>query len=55
MKTCTEAQLVEFGNYLLSDKRKEMVKEEHSQMVHHSDLENWKEIKHPSPCPLQHG
>lgn len=46
----TEAQLVDFGNYLLSDKRNELLKsntdaelplEERKKMVYDSDVSNW--------------
>lgn len=46
--TFTEKQLVDFGNYLLSEKRKKLMKQsivapnEAQKYVHHADLENWK-------------
>lgn len=45
--------LVSFGNYLLSDERKNRFKqnnesgvpvEDRLKMVHHADIENWKEL-----------
>lgn len=44
MKTYTEEQLIAFGNYLLSDERKKMVKRNNRQMIHHADIENFKTI-----------
>lgn len=41
MKTYTEKELIQFGNYLLSDGRKKMVKKNNRNMVHHADIENF--------------
>ncbi len=38
----SDALLVSFGNYLLSDERKRKVSEENFNLVTHADLENWK-------------
>ena len=51
MNTYTEAELVSFGNYLLSKEREKMLKEntaalsydERKRNVYDSDLANWKE------------
>ncbi|MGH1520547.1 hypothetical protein [Chryseobacterium sp. JK1] len=40
-KIYTESDLVSFGNYLLSPKRKERIEGE-EKAVYHADLENWK-------------
>lgn len=42
MNKYTEEELIQFGNYLLSDKRNEMVDENNRNMVHHADIENFK-------------
>lgn len=39
-----EAKLVSFGNYLLSDRRKENIPENDRQMVHQSDLKSYEVI-----------
>jgi len=40
--------LVEFGEYLLSDKRNELVRENNRKLVHHADIENFlHNKKHP--------
>lgn len=40
MKTYTEKEMVDFGNYLLSDKRKKSVRKNKKE-VNHADLENF--------------
>lgn len=50
-KTYTEKDLVDFGNYILSEERKEHFtdhenmedKEVRMQKVHNEDIENWKD------------
>ena len=38
-----EQELISFGNYLLSDKRKKrLIKKVNAKSVTHADLENWK-------------
>jgi len=45
-KQFTEKDLVDFGNYLLSFKRKETIKKEvNKRKVHDCDLANFKEIQ----------
>lgn len=55
MTTYTEEEIVSFGNYLLSEARKELFKshpsypneellDERLAVVHDSDVENWKGI-----------
>lgn len=39
----TESQLVDFGNYLLSEFRERIVSDINKGNVTHADLENWKE------------
>ena len=40
----TEKQLVEFGNFLLSEERsKSIINKNNINKVHHSYIENWKE------------
>lgn len=41
----SEADLVSFGNYLLSDERKERTSELNQQAVTHADLANWKDAQ----------
>lgn len=41
----TEAQLILFGNYLLSKERKEISFSEIEDVVYHADLENWKDLE----------
>ena len=44
-KTYTEAELVKFGNYLLSDHRKERISNEMKQSVTDADICNFPHIK----------
>lgn len=44
VKTLDEADLVSFGNYLLSQSRKESVSKHNRDAVHDADLCNWREI-----------
>ena len=43
-----EQELISFGNYLLSDKRKKrLIKKVNAKSVTHADLENWKHEQLP--------
>lgn len=45
-KTYTEADLVDFGNYLLSDKREQSIQnKENTKKVHQEDIDNFKPKK----------
>jgi hypothetical protein len=44
----TEAQLISFGNYLLSKKRKKSIRFLQLDKVWDSDIENWKENEKPA-------
>lgn len=41
MRTYTEKELIEFGNYILSDERKQLVSEDNRDMVHDADVANF--------------
>lgn len=45
-ETYTRADLVSFGNYLLSQERENMVSEINKREVTHADLENWRVQNH---------
>ena len=43
--TFSEKELINFGNYLLSQEREERISEENKRVVTHADLANWRDSR----------